>query len=265
MLSGKNLYLLGYGDILRRVYHLQKPIANRIITFSRNIDQHPEPENAIAAELGTGRDWQLPHQDEQSVVIYTPTPSERSIAGYQQGYIKSCEELLGRLKPTTWLILVSSTRVYRGQQLSIVDDTTQPLAADEFGQVLIDMEALVTANHANTIIVRPSGIYGRSTARWERLMEHPELTGNRLGNRIHADDLARFLSFLIDKIPACKTNQFIVTDGEPASESQVVDYLLGLTRDLPSEGIALQATALTKSGFELHYPSYRKGLLALKR
>ena len=265
MLSGKNLYLLGYGDILRRLYHLQKPIANRIVTLSRNTQAHPDSENSLAIELGSGSNWQLPQQNENSVVIYTPTPNDRSIAGYRQGYLKTSEELISKLNPDTWLILVSSTRVYRGHQNTTINDLSPRLAADEYGQVLIDMEELVTSNHPNTIIVRPSGIYGRSTSRWERLIKTPEESGHRLGNRIHADDLARFLSFLIEKIPSCKPGGFIVTDSEPASETEVIDYLLGLNRKHTSEGIALQASALAKSGFKLDYPSYREGLLALKR
>ncbi len=265
MLTGKNLYLIGYGDILRRLYHLQKPMANRIVTISRNTKTHPDPENTLAVELGNGSDWLLPQQHENAVVIYTPTPKDRSVDGYRQGYLRTSEELVSKLHPDTWLILVSSTRVYRGHRNTKVNDLSQPLAADEFGQVLIDMEELVTANHANTIIVRPSGIYGRSSARWERLMKTPEQSSHRLGNRIHADDLARFISFLIERIPSCKPGGYIVTDNEPASESEIIDYLLGLTREHSSEGVALQASALENSGFKLDYPSYREGLLALRR
>lgn len=49
------------------------------------------------------------------------------------------------------------------------------------------------------MIVRPTGIYGASIDRLKRMAEHTQTYPNiHYSNRIHIDDLARFLAFLAD-------------------------------------------------------------------
>lgn len=71
---------------------------------------------------------------------------------------------------------------------------------DAQGHILHNMELLWQKYFpSQCVIVRPTGIYGASIDRLKRMAEHTQTYPNiHYSNRIHIDDLARFLVFLAD-------------------------------------------------------------------
>lgn len=254
--------LLGYGDILRRVYHLLNNRNRQLITVSRSTDHHPDPDNAISLDL-SARPELAGVFSRADTVIYTPTPINREVSGYQQGYLDTVEHLIKFLDPSTRLILVSSTRVYRGYADRVVNDDDTPLPADPQGRILTLMEQLASERD-NTVILRPSGIYGRSYTRWEKLALGTA-PSTRVGNRIHADDLAEIIRLMTEF--AEPERSYLCSDLEPASEADIWKFLCGGDVPLkPSEGgLRYQPTRLIASGFKFRFPSYREGLSEIKQ
>ncbi len=254
--------LLGYGDILRRVYHLLNNRNRQLITVSRSTDHHPDPDNAVALDLSAHPDLSDLFS-KADTVVYTPTPTGRDAAGYQQGYLDTVEHLVKFLDPSTRLILVSSTRVYRGYANRVVNDEDTPLPTDPQGTILAQMER-VALKRDNTVILRPSGIYGRGYARWEKLAQG-QTPSTRVGNRIHADDLAQIICFITELTKPERS--YLCSDFEPASEAEIWDFLRGVEgkRQQSVSGLRYQPTRLISSGFKFRYPTYREGLVGIKQ
>lgn len=248
--------LIGYGDILGRVYKLLQDRDNLINTASRNIDNHPNRAHAFSCHLGTHAP--LTKLLDVDTVIYTPTPTSLDDAGYRRGYLETTKDLCQQLQPDTRLILVSSTRVYRGHPEGTIDDTAFTSPADERAHILVAMERVARALHKNTVIMRPSGIYGRRQSRYINMSESQ--ASHTVGNRIHADDLARALVH-IARLEAPKTS-YICSDLQPASAAEIVRYLNQKEMvDNNSCGLRYHPSRLLNSGFEFNYPSYKEGLL----
>lgn len=97
-----------------------------------------------------------------------------SIEAYQQTYVDSVQPIVNALKmhPIKRIIVVSSTRVYGENNGEIINDDSVILPKDEQGRLLLKMEQLWQQAYPNEcMIVRPTGIYGASTARMVKLAE----------------------------------------------------------------------------------------------
>lgn len=136
-------------------------------------------------------------------VLLAPSRSSElsSIENYQKTYVDSVQPIVRALKahPVQRIIVVSSTRVYGEDEGLIINDDSPIQPKDEQGHLLLKMEQLwQQAYPEQVIIVRPTGIYGTSNARMYKLAETTKSYPNiHWSNRIHIDDLARFLAHLI--------------------------------------------------------------------
>ena len=151
-------------------------------------------------------------------VLLAPPRSSKlsSVENYQKTYVDSVQPIVRALKahPVQRIIVVSSTRVYGEDQGQIINDDSPIIPKDEQGHLLLKMEQLwQQAYPEQVIIVRPTGIYGTSNARMYKLAETTKSYPNiHWSNRIHIDDLARFLAHLIhvehpEKSYVCTNNQ----------------------------------------------------------
>jgi len=260
----KQIALVGFGDILCRVFDRIQTHYPPIITLSRNTEKHPKSAISVAADLLSEKQINWPCTPD--VVIYTPVPTESSTEGYQQGYINTTNSLIHQLPKTTHIVLVSSTRVFNKSLSSAairdesIDFSTEPKAA-----ALRAMEMALENRGGPYTILRPSGIYGRSDKRYNRLLETEEVS-EQIGNRVHADDLAGFISFIIEKVLGKETlfNHYIVTDNHPASSAEIIGFL----KNRPfvcGTGIALEGLRYKNSGYKPLHPSYKSGLAHLKQ
>src|SRR5699024_9256833 len=134
----------------------------------------------------------------------------------------------------------------------------QPI--DEQGRLLRQMERLYQqAFPKQSIIIRPTGIYGTSVTRMIKLAEitksYPQI---HYSNRIHIDDLARFLAQLIHV--EHPENSYIVSNNQPIPLHETIQWFqrqLNLPElVLDSEALSgkrIYATRMEKTGFELEH------------
>ena len=158
------------------------------------------------------------------VVYVLLAPSQAGIEAYQHTYVDSVEPILKALKlhPVQRIIIVSSTRVYGENAGERIDDESLIQPADEQGKLLRKMELLWQMHYPQqSIIVRPTGIYGTSVARLQRMAEQTSTyPAIHLSNRLHIDDLARFLAQLMDVENAQPS--YIVTNNMPLPMHEIL-------------------------------------------
>lgn len=190
------------------------------------------------------------------------SPKQSSIEGYQHTYLDSVAPIVRALKshPIQRVIVVSSTRVYGENSGERIDDESEIKPSDAQGTVLHAMEKDWQAAYPNEcVIIRPTGIYGTSVMRMIKLAEnttsYPHI---HYSNRIHIDDLSRFLANMLHVKHLQKS--YIVSNNQPLPLHKIIEWFqqqLGLPElVLESDhlsGKRIYATYLQQMGFELEH------------
>lgn len=211
------------------------------------------------------------------VVVYCVAAGGQSDAEYQAAYVEGLRNVLATQvhnKHLKHVFFVSSTRVYGQNGDAILDGSVTAIPADFGGQRLLEAESLLQSLPCSSTVLRLSGIYGPGRLRMINLAQSPQSwpQHNIWTNRIHRDDAAGFIVFLIMQIVAGKIPQncYIVTDSMPVSQYEVLGWIakkLGLTVPQTQSGCEggkrLSNQAMLETGFELQYPDYQTGYQAL--
>ncbi|MCG2608123.1 sugar nucleotide-binding protein [Acinetobacter sp. SM34] len=190
------------------------------------------------------------------------SPSQSTIEGYQQTYVDTVVPITNALKqhPVQKIVVVSSTRVYGENAGECIDDESAIRPVDEQGRLLWEMEQLYQqAFPERCVVIRPTGIYGTSVARMIKLAESTKTYANmHWSNRIHIDDLARFLAQLIHVEHPEKS--YIVTNNQPIALHEII---LWFQRQLNLPELVLQSqkqtgkriyvTRMKEMGFQLEH------------
>ncbi len=146
-------------------------------------------------------------------------------------------------------------------QGEIIDDFSEIHPNDAQGYILRNMELLWQKYYpTQSVIVRPTGIYGTSIARLKKMAENNQSYPNiHYSNRIHIDDLARFLAFMADY--ESHQASYIVTNNQPLPLHEIIVWFqkqLGLPElTLESNQISgkrIYAKHLSTTGFQLEHP-----------
>lgn len=158
-------------------------------------------------------------------IIITPDDNPDRPKAYQDSYLAVAQHI-ARLNASGRVLFVSSTSVYGQNNGEWVDEHTTPNPASPTAQILLDAEnVLIGAYGKRAIMVRPSGIYGKSE-RLIRLAKTAHQTGvpsHHYTNRIHHDDLVRIIWGIITMDNP--KSLYIASDGEPATSAQVLSYI----------------------------------------
>ncbi len=115
----------------------------------------------------------------------------------------------------------------------IIDDFSEIHPNDAQGHILRNMELFWQKYYpTQSVIVRPTGIYGTSIARLKKMAEnHQSYPNIHYSNRIHIDDLARFLAFMADY--ESHQASYIVTNNQPLPLHEVIVWFqkkIGIAR-----------------------------------
>ncbi|MCD6060689.1 MAG: oxidoreductase [Moraxellaceae bacterium] len=206
-------------------------------------------------------------------------PGESGEAAYRHIYFEGTRHVLAalvgqRLRRVFW---ISSTSVYGQDDGSDVDETSPTEPASATARVLLESEALVRTAAWPATVVRFAGIYGAGRLRLLRWVEAAKpVTAEppQWTNRIHADDAAGLLAFLLaqDARGVALADTYIGTDDEPAPQHEVLDWLAdrcGLPRvpqvRAPAAGRnkRLRNARIRTLGYRFRYPDYRSGYAAV--
>jgi len=212
------------------------------------------------------------------IVIYCVAASAQTDAAYQAQYVAGLHNILAsqsRNQQLQHVFFVSSTRVYGQETTILLDESISALPADFGGERLLEAEHLLSTLSCNATALRLSGIYGPGRLRMINLAKSPQQwpSQNSWSNRIHRDDAANFIVFLVQRI---LTEQaiapcYIVTDSKPVTQYEVLTWLaekmqLALPANSSAEaqgGKRLSNRLMLSSGFQLQYPDFSVGYQAL--
>lgn len=253
-----HILFIGYGKTSQRAAKLLFAAGHQITTISQSA-KTDEYANHLIQDVHQLDLSGIAPVDAAYVLL---SPNESTVEAYQRTYVDTVAPIVSALKyhPIQKLIVVSSTRVYGGNAGERVDDDTVALPSDEQGRLLLQMEQLYqTAFPAQCVIVRPTGIYSGASARMQKLAETTKSYPNiHWSNRIHIDDLARFLVFMLHVEHAEKS--YICTNNQP---QPLHERILELQRELVLPELVLQsnkeagkrifAERMVACGFGLEY------------
>ena len=212
------------------------------------------------------------------IVIYCVAASGQTDAAYQAQYVTGLKNILAsqsRNQQLQHVFFVSSTRVYGQETTAILDENITALPADFGGERLLEAEHLLSSLPCNATTLRLSGIYGPGRLRMINLAKSPQQwpSKNSWSNRIHRDDAADFIVFLVQRIltEQAIASCYIVTDSKPVSQYEVLTWLakkmqLALPGNSSVEaqgGKRLSNQLMLSSGFQLRYPDFSVGYQAL--
>lgn len=215
-----------------------------------------------------------------NIVIYCVSASASTDESYQAHYVTGLKNVLATQANNQALqhvFFVSSTRVYGQPTQDLLDETTAAKPADFGGERLLEGENLLDNLLCKSTKLRLSGIYGtgrlylvntaKDFAKWP--------ADNNWSNRIHRDDAASFIAFLIEKVTQNQAIQdcYIVTDDMPTQQYEVLRWLATqmqldtsqIKTPQTQSGKRLSNQRLRDTGFELQYPNYQAGYAEILR
>ncbi len=211
------------------------------------------------------------------ILIYCVAANGQTDEQYKANYVDGLCNVLATQsenKNLKHVFFVSSTRVYGQKTDALLDESTPATAADFGGERLLEAEALLNDLSCNTTVLRLSGVYGAGRLRMINLAKSPQNwpAQNSWSNRIHKDDAAAFIVFLVQQALASKpiANCYIVTDSKPSSQYEVLSWIANqmqvnaaVLTPATEGGKRLSNHSMLSTGFQLQYPDFMAGYKAL--
>ena len=213
--------------------------------------------------------------------MYCVAASQHDEAGYQSAYVDGLRHVLGWLaergQHPRRLLFVSSSSVFAQKDGEWVDETAATEPEGYSGRIMLDAERLALASGIPASVVRLTGIYGpgrewllSQVRQGYRVAEEPPL----YGNRIHAEDAASLLAYLLqaDADGVALDDCYIGVDDDPAPLADVVGWLrgyLGVTEWSDEQRVRRTGSKRCSNarvralGWVPEYPSYKEGYAAI--
>ena len=227
--SNKNIWIIGCGDIGRRVsklYRQDNDIEINAIVSSTDSVKLCEQLSIKAQALDLDGNYSLNPKDfDQAEIFYFVPPTA---TGSTDERLKVLLQKLGDAPKR--IVLISTTGVYGDSGGDWIDENTpvNPTAGRAIRRLSAEQALLQWAKKFNKeiMILRVPGIYAADRLPLERLKKGlPVVNASEAGftNRIHADDLAQACKAAMEiELKYDQQNQIVnVTDGNP---STMTDY-----------------------------------------
>ncbi|OCR26610.1 oxidoreductase [Pseudomonas syringae] len=280
-MSAPSVLIAGCGDIGSRLANHLLPQQWTVYGLRRTIAHLPEGVIGVAGDLFQTQapaSWPATDLD---YLVYCATPTERDEAGYRAAYIEGLQHVLAWLaqhgQQPKRIVFVSSSSVYGQQHGEWVDETSPTDASGFSGKVMLEAEQVALQSGFPASVVRLTGIYGpgrSDLANRVRQGYSVAIEPPLYANRIHADDAAGLLAYLLEAdsrgidLEEC----YIGVDDAPAPLAEVVEWMreyLGVTEwaensALRRSGSKRCSNARAKAlGWVPRYATYREGYAAL--
>ena len=269
---------IGAGDLAQRCANgwLERGWQVTVMSRSPWTLTHPNLQH-LCGDYASGAGLDALSDLRADFVVFTPLPTRRDVQGYQQGYADSVSRLAetGVLERCRRFLYVSSTRVFAESEGGWVDEAAPLSVTDPLAEA-IQLGEQRALSASCTTIIRPSGIYGSWPGMLVERVRDGVATADqaRFSNRIHRDDLARCVRFLLDQDASKRPlpKKIIASDSEPTPLAEVERWLaerLGAELGQPEASKIARANRrcdnrlLRSLGFEFLYPSFREGYTAL--
>lgn len=280
-MSGVSALIVGCGDVGGRLARQLLSLGWQVSGLRRSVQHLPEGVQPVAADLADRRipaDWPERTPD---YLVYCVAASQHDEAGYQAAYVDGLRHVLRWLERSGQrprrLLFVSSSSVFAQKDGEWIDETAATTPEGYSGKLMLEAEQLALHSGIPASIVRLTGIYGpgrewllSQVRQGYRVAEQPPL----YGNRIHAEDAASLLAFLLqaDARDVALDDCYIGVDDDPAPLADVVAWLreyLGVTEWSDEQRVRRTGSKRCSNararalGWVPVYPSYKEGYAAI--
>ncbi|MDY7095877.1 MAG: SDR family oxidoreductase [Acidobacteriota bacterium] len=223
-------------------------------------------------------------------VVYCASASGRSDEAYRAAYVEGPKNLLAALErqgqAVQRVFFTSSTGVYGQTDGSWLDEESVTEPESFTGQRLLEGEQVFRNGPYPATIVRLSGIYGPGRTRLIDSVRRGEAACQEgpptYTNRIHRDDCAGVLKFLIEKTlenPEAVQDTYVGVDDDPVDRCVVLRWLAEQSGapEVPVEARGeeggrirgsnkrLSNRRLKELGYRFRFPTFREGYGAMLR
>ncbi|CAM3642526.1 Oxidoreductase [Pseudomonas reidholzensis] len=280
-MSDLSALIVGCGDVGGRLAQQLLAIGWQVAGLRRSVGQLPAGVDPIAADLADAcipAAWPTRAPD---YLVYCVAASQHDEAGYQAAYVDGLRNVLSWLQARGQqprrLLFVSSSSVFAQQHGEWVDETAATEPAGYSGRIMLEAERVALASGIPASLVRLTGIYGpgrewllSQVRQGYRVAEQPPL----YGNRIHAEDAAGLLAYLLqaDARGVALEDCYIGVDDAPAPLADVVAWLreyMGVTEWSDEQRVRRTGSKRCSNaraqalGWAPQYPSYKEGYAAI--
>jgi nucleoside-diphosphate-sugar epimerase len=280
-MSAPSVLIAGCGDVGGRLATQLLASGWEVHGLRRDISRLPEGVIGVAGDLfneDCPATWPVGAVD---YLVYCAAATDHDEAGYRAAYVQGLQHVLEWLndygQAPKRLLFVSSSSVYGQQNGEWIDETSPTQAAGYSGRVMLEAEQVALNSGIPASLVRLTGIYGpgrewllSQVRQGYRVAIEPPL----YANRIHVDDAAGLLAFLLLRAERGEAldDCYIGVDDAPAPLADVVGWLreyLGVTEwsedaSVRRTGSKRCSNARAKAlGWTPRYPSFREGYAAI--
>ncbi|MFJ4144914.1 NAD-dependent epimerase/dehydratase family protein [Pseudomonas sp. NPDC089734] len=214
-------------------------------------------------------------------LVYCATPTQRDEWGYRRAYVDGLAQVLIWMKQHQQrprrIVFVSSSGVYGQQHGEWIDETSATEPGSFSGNVMLEAERVALNSGFPATVVRLTGIYGpgrNDLSNRVRQGQSVQIDPPVYANRIHADDAAGLLAFLLlaDARGVALDDCYLGVDDDPAALGDVVAWMreyLGVTEWSDEVGVRRAGSKRCSNararalGWVPRYPDYRAGYAAL--
>jgi len=269
------ILIVGCGDVGSSLGQMLLNQGHKVFGLRRNINQLPQGIQGISADLTNLESLKaaLADLDECHILVYAAAASSHDEAGYEAAYVTGVQNVLQTLptKPQH-LFFTSSSGVYHQNDSDWVDETSPCEPKSFSGQIMLKGEEQILNADIPGTVVRFSGIYGPGRNHLINRVRRGDIAPaepQHFSNRIHRDDCAGVLNFLISKvlngeaIDSC----YLASDSTPVTMHEITTWLANkLNSPITSETISRRAGSkrcsnqrIIEAGYRFKYPSYVAG------
>lgn len=265
-----SVLLVGCGDLGTEVALRLHHAGHEIVGVRKSARMLPLGMHTVQADVTMPDSLAQMNPD---VIVYCVAATAQTDENYAQHYVEGLRNVLqSQVGPKLkHVFFVSSTRVYGQHTDALIDESVPATPVDFGGERLLEAEQLLEDLPCGITVLRLSGIYGpgrlyllnmaKDQSRWP--------ANNQWTNRIHRDDAAGFIAYLVNMVANGHTIQplYIVTDSMPTAQYDVLRWLASSMQlpsqihstDTPSQGKRLSNSRMLESGYQLKYPDYKIG------
>lgn len=283
------MVLLGYGDIAQRLAKLAEQRGRSVFAVRRTPsctnDSHLT--EIICGDVTNAETLKTLLAGGSCDIVVTLTPDDYSEDGYRNTYL-ACTQALATIASDmttdSRVIYVSSTSVYGQNNGEVVDESSHCEPRSATAKVLLEAEQVINSLPIQHCNLRFTGIYGPGRHRIISSVKDGRIapqTPTHWTNRIHADDCASILDFLIQQNTDTLPSTLIGTDNQCVTRWTVQNYIAALLKgerlssmthnsgddksasETEQTGKRCSNTRLMELGYEYLYPSYKEGFSAL--
>ena len=277
----KTLMIAGCGDVGGRLGQQLSAAGWTVYGLRRSVALLPQGIRPVAGDLHADACPAAWPSEPLDYLVYCAAATDHDEAGYRAAYVDGLRRVLTWLAQYSQrpkrLLFVSSSGVY-GQQLGEWVDEQSPAEADSYsGRIMREAEQLALNSGLPASLVRLTGLYDpgrewllKQVRQGYRVVSEPPL----YGNRIHVDDAAGLLAYLLqaDARGVELDDCYIGVDDQPAPLHDVVAWLreqLEISHwsddsTVRRSGSKRCSNARARAlGWTPQYPSYREGYRAI--